>query len=206
VAQDEARYRPVRLGRRQRSALLRAGIEDVQTGDLVRVADAGMAMYLAQVLNAVDGGGALPSAGEQHYPARFQLIHDLTGLTPIVGVVYVHRNRSRMVVNAPGDPLAQTISKVLNHVDYPMIELKSWLPTVRPGQMLASVPELPYASEPVRKTRASPFRVAGYVAVFLLPVALLLGLLAVVRWPYALVAVVGYVVFYLVVQALMRHS
>ena len=206
VARVEARYHAVRLKRRQQSALLHAGIEDTLVGDLIRVADAGMAVYLAQTLNALDRGESLPPAGEQHYPTRFQLIHDLTGLTTIVGVVYVHQSRSRMVANAPSERLAQTIARVLNHVDYPMIELKSWMRTVRPGQIVQSVPELPDASMPSEKTRASPVRVAAYVLVFVLPIALLLGLLAVARWTYALAAVVGYAVFYLVIQAVLRRS
>jgi hypothetical protein len=206
VEQGEARYRAVRLKRRQQAALLRAGIEDTEEADLIRVADARMAVYLADVLNALDRGQSLPAAGEQHNPTRFQLIHDPTGLTPTVGVVYVHRSRSRMVVNAPSEALAQTIARVLNHVNYPMIELKSWLGTVRPGQMVESVPQLPDASVPSRKAGRSRFRVAGYVVASTLPIALLLGLLAVVRWPYALAAVIGYAVFYRVIQATLRRS
>jgi hypothetical protein len=200
------RYRPVRLKRQQRSALLRAGIEDTQATDVIRVADAGMAIYLAWELNALDRGESLPAAGEPHYPVRFQLIHDLTGLTPTVGVVYVHRSRSRMVAAAPSDACAQTIAQILNHVDYPMVETQSWLLTTQPGEMIKNVPELPDTSMPPRKTSVSRLRATGYVLTFVLPFALLLSLLAVVSWPYALAAVVGYAVFYLVVQALLRRS
>jgi hypothetical protein len=46
----------------------------------MRVVDESMAFYLAELLNALDRGDALPPPGEQHRPVRFQLVHDPTGL------------------------------------------------------------------------------------------------------------------------------
>lgn len=207
VEEGGPRYRAVRLRRRQQSALLRAGIEDARSGDLIRVADAGMAVFLADVLNRRERGGSLPSAGEPRSPSRFQLVHDATALTSAVGVVYLHRSKARMVANAPNDAAAQEIARVLNHVDYPMIESRSWLsPIAKPGLMVENVPELPRVSLASRKARASRSHVAGYVFAVGLPIVLLLALLVVADWRYAVGAVLGYVVIYVAMHALLRRG
>lgn len=199
------RYRAVRAkgpGHPQ----LRAAIEDTVKREVIRVADAPMAFYLADLLNALDRGDSMPPPGEQHYPSRFQLTHDATGLTSGAAIVYIHRSKGRMIASAPREEGAESIARLLNHVDYPMVDDSSWLsPMARTGQIKSPPGDLPEPTVVPERSRPALLGLGGYLFALVLPVALLLGLLAAVAWPYAVAAVLCYLVFLIVVRALLRR-
>src|SRR4051812_43674068 len=100
------RYRAVQATGRGHP-MLRAAIEDTVSGEVIRVADAPMAFYLAELLNAQAAGAPEPPPGDRRYPTRFQLTHDPTGLSSGAAVVYIHRSKARMIADAPSDSAAQ---------------------------------------------------------------------------------------------------
>jgi len=124
--------------------MLKAAIEDTVDREVIRVSDAAMAFYLAKLLNALDRGEALPSAGEQHHPSRFQLTHDPTGLSSGAAVVYIHGSSARMIASTRTDEQARTIARLLNHVAYPMIDG----PVAKTGMLEPAPGKLPEPTEP----------------------------------------------------------
>lgn len=139
---SEPRYRAVQASGRRHS-LLKAAIEDAEQGQVIQVSDAHMAFYLADLLNDLDAGKPGPPAGEQHHPVRFQLTHDATGLSRVAAVVYIHGNSARVVAAADTDDAAKTIARLLNQVDYPMID--GW-PVAKTGMIVPTPEELPEPS------------------------------------------------------------
>jgi hypothetical protein len=110
----------VRLARRRVN--LSAGVEDRLGGELVRVANASMAIRLAALMNDESEGRALPDRGAQHVPIRFQLAHDPAGPSPGASVLFVHGLGVRVVAYAPSDESARRVARLLAHVDYPIDE------------------------------------------------------------------------------------
>src|SRR4051812_48541717 len=64
LGSEARRYRPVRLPRR--SVNLSAAVEDHVSGELIRVANASMALRLAELMNDENEGKPLPPRGTQH--------------------------------------------------------------------------------------------------------------------------------------------
>ncbi len=159
----------------------------------MRVVDESMAFYLADLLNALDRGDALPPPGEQHHPVRFQLVHDASGLGTNVGVIYIHGMHHRMVVIAPTDELAETVVSLLRHVDYPMLDDDStFVPTARPGRIRTVREPLPSQTVVPEKVARPKLGLAGYVLVSVLPLALALGLVATFAWPFLVAVLIVY--------------
>jgi len=180
---DDPRYRAVRASGR-RPPLLTAAIEDTTKGEVIGVSDAHMAFYLADLLNDLEAGKPLPPAGEQHHPVRFQLTHDASGLSRRVGVVYIHGSSARVVAAADTDDAAGTIARLLNHVDYPMID--GW-PAAKPGTIVPAPGDLPEPSVPPVQAVSHRRRYVAYALVLVLPELLLFGAFALVSWQYAVI-------------------
>ena len=124
--------------------MLKAAIEDARTKETTKVADAALAVYLARVLNDLDAGRPLPPRGQQHRPPRFQVVRDPAFGTPGAGVAYVHGLSQRLLVDGPSEEVAHSVTRILNHVDYPMYERRSRLPwSLPPPPLVGSLGELP---------------------------------------------------------------
>jgi hypothetical protein len=109
--------------RPKKRPLLNAAVEDAERRIIIYAADAPLAVFLADVLNDEERGEPLPPAGEQHFPRRFQLVHDKGmpfAAAPGTGVIYQNRMKGRIVAWAPDDETASRIARLLNLVDYPM--------------------------------------------------------------------------------------
>ncbi|HLX32974.1 MAG TPA: hypothetical protein VKR79_09450 [Gaiellaceae bacterium] len=162
-----------------------------------------MAVFLADVLNGLDSGESLPPAGEQHQPVRFQLTHDATGLTSGAAVVYVHGFGGRIVAQTNDDDRARLIARILNHVDYPMQGEGTLIP--RLGALVSAPSALPEPTLATPRSARRRLAVTAYVLAIALPIVLVVALLAVARWPYAVAAVVGYLLFIVAVRAVVAR-
>jgi hypothetical protein len=99
VQRTSDRWRAVRANS---GRLLGAAVEDAARREIIYVANASMATFLADVL-ALERGEALPTPGEQHQPPRFQLTHDPMGVSPESAVVYMHRGKGRALGEEPSE-------------------------------------------------------------------------------------------------------
>jgi hypothetical protein len=202
VAADSGspRYRAVRAKPHGLRPKFWAAIEDVVERRVIRVVDEPMAFYLAELLNALDRGEPLPPPRGQHHPVRFQRVHDPTGYSRDVGVIYIHESNARMVASAPTDELAESIRRLLTHVDYPMIEEPSTLVAMaRPGRIKSPREPLPEPTVVPERVASRKLGPAAYVLVGVLPLALGLGLVAVFAWPFVVAAGLVYLVLGMIV-------
>jgi hypothetical protein len=200
VASGSPRYRAVRAKPGGLRPKFRAAIEDVVEQRVIRVVDEQMAYYLAGLLNALDRGEPLPPLRAQHHPVRFQLVHDPTGYSADVAVIYLHGSNTRMVASAPSDELAESIRRLLTHVDYPMIDEPSTLVAIaRPGRIRTPREPLPEQTVVPQGAGRSKLGPAVYVLVTVLPLALGLGLLAVFAWPFVVAVLLVYLVLGMIV-------
>jgi hypothetical protein len=125
---------------------LSAGVEDRTTGDVIRVANASMAIRLAYLLNDDEEGKPLPALGPPHPPVRFQLAHDPAFPRPGAGVLWVHSMNSRVVAWASTDGEARRVARLLARSGYPVdersgIDLMFSLPKAHDfGEKLAELP------------------------------------------------------------------
>src|SRR4051812_12326250 len=117
---EQPQFRAVKLPRR--SINLSAGIEDRRTGEVIRVANASMAIRVAKLMNDEAEGKPSPERAAQHTPIRFQLTHDASAPTPGAGVLYVHRMAVRLVGWCASEERARQVARLLARVDYPMDE------------------------------------------------------------------------------------
>ncbi len=194
VASPDAAPRYRAMQRAGRARLLAAIVEDSTTHELIEVASAAMASTLAELLNAETAGEPLPTAGEQHRPSRFHVAHSPSGLSSSVSVVYVHGAKSRVVARAQSDGAAGAVARLLNHVNYPMIEDPSWLAPVPAPGVIGREPDLPMACRRSGSKRLLSGRAAIYLVSSLIPAAAVVALLIVVAWPYVVASAVVFAV------------
>ena len=198
------RFRPVRL--RKRSTNLSAGVEDVVTRELIHVANASMAVRLAQLLSDEAEGKPLPK-GEQHVPIRYQLDHgDFPGHG--AAVLYVHGLSVRVMAFARNDKTAEHIAHVFNRVDYPVDEPESFLGIARAHNFGDRLGDLPAQSFelPVRETRPAWTRILGVTLWLWLPLISLAVLATfVIAWPWVVSCAAVVVVFTLLLPRLLRQ-
>lgn len=180
------------------------------TGDLIRVANASMAIRLAQLMNDEAEGKPLPEKTTQHVPIRFQLAHAAALPGPGVAVLYVHRSGTRAVASAPSEQQARRIARLLTHIDYPMDEHPGLhgmfsLPKAHDfGDKLGDLPEPTPAAR--SRTKLGPYRkrILGLALWTWLPLIALAALAAhIVGWlPVVTVGALGIAGTYLAVRAL----
>jgi hypothetical protein len=176
---------------------LSAGIEDRATGEMIRVANASMAIRLTRLLNCEAERKPLPEMGPQHVPVRFQLAHDPAVPTAGASVLYVHSEKIRLVAYATSDETARRVARLLAHVDYPMKEYASFVGLSWPpkaydfGDRISDLPESSFGPPTTRTPTPHRTRIAGIVLWSWLPLVSLAVLAAfVVPWPLVTLVVV----------------
>lgn len=195
-AEAARRYRAVRLPRR--GINLSAGVEDGVSGELIRVANASMAIRLAKLLNDENEGKPLPERRPQHVPTRFQLAHDAAAPSPGAAVLYVHHLGARAVAYAPSEQTARRVARLLAHVDYSMDENPALDWSLTPpkahnfGERLADLP-LPLDTQARPTIRPYARRVLGVALWQWLPL-IALTVLAVRQFGWPVFALIGAVI------------
>ena len=202
-ANDQQRFVAVKL--RKRNLNLHAGVEDRVNGELIYVANASMAVRLAEWLNDEAEGRPLAERGNQHAPIRFQLAHDSLP-DPHTSVLYVHGNRIRIVAYTPTDETARHLQRLLLHVDYPVDEFDFLTPPKahdfgeRADALPAQTLELPKREARYWK------RMLGVALWMWIPLLVLLALVGyAISWVFVVVIVIGWITLVSLMPMLMRQ-